>query len=165
MPDLEQAASDQIVEYIRRVFPGHDMARVVAAVLEAEGMHVTVSAPGPDGGADIFAGSGPLGLDSPRICVQVKATAGVEDVKVLRELNGTMQAFGAEQGLLVCWSGVTKAAFKEARQHSFRIRIWDQDDLVRAIYRAYDKLPAEMQAELPLKRVWMLVREDAGGAE
>jgi hypothetical protein len=28
-----------------------------------------------------------------------------------------------------------------------------------AIYRTYEKLPAEIQAELPLKRVWMLVQE------
>jgi len=35
----------------------------------------------------------------------------------------------------------------------------DADDL-EAIYRNYGRLPAEIQAELPLKPVWMLVREE-----
>jgi hypothetical protein len=28
------------------------------------------------------------------------------------------------------------------------------------VYRNYERLPAEIQADLPLKRVWMLVPED-----
>jgi hypothetical protein len=35
---------------------------------------------------------------------------------------------------------------------------------VNAVYRAYEKLDPEIQAELPLKRVWMLVREDVEDA-
>lgn len=35
--DLSQAASDEIIAFIRTRFPDHDMARLVAAVLEAEG--------------------------------------------------------------------------------------------------------------------------------
>jgi restriction system protein len=48
----------------------------------------------------------------------------------------------------------------EARQHTFRIGLWDQSDLVQAIYRTYERLPPDIQAELPLKRVWTLVPED-----
>ena len=40
------------------------------------------------------------------------------------------------------------------------VRLWDSSDLVGAIYRNYERLPAEIQAELPLKRVWMLVVEE-----
>ena len=36
-------------------------------------MWVEVAPPGPDGGVDIVAGSGPMGFDRPRICVQVKS--------------------------------------------------------------------------------------------
>jgi hypothetical protein len=36
----------------------------------------------------------------------------------------------------------------------------DSRDLVKAVYRTYEHLPAEIQADLPLKRVWMLVPED-----
>ena len=40
------------------------------------------------------------------------------------------------------------------------MRLWDSSDLVRAIYQNYDRLPAEIQAELPLKQVWVMVTED-----
>ena len=80
---------------------------------------------------------------------------------VYRTLQGTMQTFKAEQGLLVCWGGFNKVVLAEARQGHFTVRLWDSRDLVEAIYRTYERLPAEIQAELPLKRVWMLVPEEA----
>ena len=72
-----------------------------------------------------------------------------------------MQTFKAEQGLLVCWGGVNKAVLAESRPGHFMVRLWDSRDLVRAICRTYERLPAEIQAELPLKRVWMLVAEES----
>jgi restriction system protein len=158
--DLAQAAQDEVVAYVRAHFQSHDLARLIGAILEAEGYVVKVSPPGPDGGADILAGRGPLGLDSPTLCVQVKATESAADVKIFRELVGTMNSFKADQGLLVCWGGFTQSAKNEARQQSFKVRLWDQSDIVSSIYRVYEKLPPEIQTELPLKRVWMLVRED-----
>jgi restriction system protein len=62
--------------------------------------------------------------------------------------------------LLVSWGGFTRSAQSEARQHFFRLRLWSAKELVEAIYRSYDRLPEEIQAELPLKRVWTLVFED-----
>lgn len=158
--DLAQAASDEITAFIRPRFPGHEMARLVEAVLQAEGYYTQRSAPGPDGGADILAGRGALGLDAPYLCVQVKATEDPADVRIFRELAGTMQSLKANHGLLVCWGGFKQSVLREARAETFRIRLWDQNHLVEAIYRSYDRLPEEIQAELPLKRVWMLVRED-----
>ena len=164
-PDLAQAASDQITAFIRTRFPDHEMARLVEAVLQAEGFHTQRSAPGPDGGADILAGRGALGLDAPYLCVQVKATDEAADVKVFRELAGTMAAFKASQGLLICWGGFKQTVLREARQETFKIRLWDQNDLVQAVYRNYQKLSPEIQAELPLKPVWMLVRESEEGEQ
>ena len=158
--DLAQAAQDAVVAYVRQQFQAHDLARLVAAVLEAEGFVTHVSPPGPDGGADILAARGPLGLDLPTLCVQVKATESSADVKVFRELVGTMDTFKADQGLLVCWGGFTQTLKQEARQKVFKVRLWDQSDFVSAVYRSYDKLSPEIQAELPLKRVWMLAREN-----
>jgi len=160
--DLAQAAHDDVVAHVRDRFQGHDLARLVGAVLEAEGYVVHVSPAGPDGGADILAGRGPLGLDSPSLCVQVKATEAPADVKIFRELVGTMDTFKAEQGLLVCWGGFTRPLVQESRQKIFRVRLWGQGDLVNAVYRTYEKLSPELQSELPLKRVWMRVREEPG---
>ena len=120
-----------------------------------------ISPPGADGGVDILAGRGSLGLDALRLCVQVKSQNSPSDVTVYRTLQGTMQTFKAEQGLLVCWGGVNKVVLVESRQSHFMVRLWDSRDLVRAIYRTYERLPAEIQAELPLTRVWMLVAEES----
>lgn len=158
--DIAQAAQDEIVAYIRKQFQAHELARLVGAILDAEGYVTSVSPPGPDGGADILAGRGALGLDSPTLCVQVKATEATADVKIFRELVGTMDNFKADQGLLVCWGGFKQTLKQEARQKVFKVKLWDQSDIVNAIYRNYEKLSPEIQAELPLKRVWSLVRED-----
>lgn len=160
--DLAQAAHDDVVAFVREEFQAHDLARLVGAILEAEGYVVHVSPPGPDGGADLLAGRGALGLDPPTLCVQVKATESQADVKVFRELVGTMDTFKAEQGLLVCWGGFTRPLEQEARQKVFKVRLWGQTDLVNAIYRNYEKLSPEIQSELPLKRVWMRVRQEPG---
>ena len=50
---------------------------------------------------------------------------------------------------------------RESKQAHFTMRLWDSRDLVKAIYRHYDRLPAEIQADLPLQKVWMLVAEDS----
>ena len=160
LPYLPQLAHDQIVARIQSRFAGHSLTRLVDAVLRSEGWVTTVSPPGPDGGVDILAGSGSLGLASPRLCVQVKSQNSPADVTVYRTLQGTMQTFGADQGLLVCWGGFNQAVLKESKQAHFTVRLWDSGNLVEAIYRHYQRLPEEIQAELPLKRVWMLVPEE-----
>jgi restriction system protein len=157
--DLTLAANDQIVAHIQSRFHGHPLAKLVNAVLVADGWSTKLSPPGPDGGIDIFAGRGPFGLDAPRLCVQVKSQNSPADVTVYRTLQGAMQSYKAEQGLLVCWGGFNKVVLNEAKQSHFTVRLWESRDLVEAVYRTYDRLPAEIQAELPLKRVWMLVQE------
>jgi len=157
--NVEEAARDQIIQHIQRKFAGHDLANLVAEVLEAEGFLTRVSPPGRDGGVDILAGAGPMGFDSPRICVQVKSSQSPVDVMILRELQGILQSYQAEQGLLVSWGGFKTSVTKEAKQSFFNIRLWDSGQLLEAILRNYDKLSDELQAELPLKRCWTLVHD------
>ena len=160
-PDLSQQAHDQIVKRIQTKFSGHDLTDLVNAVLRADGWVTKVSPPGPDGGVDILAGRGPLGLDEPRLCVQVKSQASPVGVEVYRALQGSMQTFNAQQGLLVSWGDFNKAVRAEGRSGHFSVRLWDSNDLVKAIYRTYERLPEEVQAELPLKRRWILVPEES----
>lgn len=158
--DLDQAAHDQIVAHIQSRFSGHGLSRLVEAVLRADGWVTKLSPPGADGGIDILAGRGSLGLDQPHLCVQVKSQPSPVDVTVFRTLQGSMQSFKAEQGLLVAWGGYNKAVQSESKQGHFTVRLWESRDLVEAIYRNYEKLPAEIQADLPLKRVWVLIHEE-----
>ena len=71
-----------------------------------------------------------------------------------------MQNFEANQGLLVSWGGFNKAVEKEVRLSFFSVRLWDANDLIEAIFKNYDRLPEELQSELPLKRIWVLVIEE-----
>jgi len=154
--DLEQIAEDGIRYRIATVFKGHRLSALVGALLETQGYRAVVSPPGADGGVDILAGKGPLGFDSPRLVVQVKSQDSAVDVGVLRELQGVMRQFGAEQGLLVAWGGVTKTLAREAQRLFFEIRIWDSGDVIRALQQDYEALSEDMKADLPLKRIWTL---------
>lgn len=154
--DIEQHARDQIVGYIGRKFRSHDLTRLVEAVLRAQGFITRRSDPGPDGGVDILAGTGPMGFELPRICVQVKSSDSPADVSVYRGLKGTMQSFGAEQGLLMSWGGFKESVRREAQTDFSRVRLWDSNDLLDAVIAVYEGLGEEMQAELPLKRVWTM---------
>lgn len=157
---IAEQARDRVVENIARDFKGHDLARLTGAILKAQGYEVKVSPPGPDGGVDVLAGRGGLGFEAPRICVQVKSGVTRTDVNVLRGLRGAMDSFGADYGLLVSWGGFTKPLRREARQAHFKIRLWNQGDLVDALFDVYDKLPADIRAELPLERIWVPVQSD-----
>lgn len=159
--DIAQLAHDQVVAHIQTQFSGHGLAALVEAILRAEGWQTRLSPPGVDGGVDILAGRGSLGLEPPRVAVQVKSQTSPTDVNVYRNLQGAMQTFKADHGLLVCWGGFNRAVLAEARTSHFAVRLWDSNDVVQALYRNYDKLPAEMQAAVPLKRTWMLVLEDS----
>ena len=156
--DIQRQADDQIIDFISRKFRGHDLTRLVQGVLEAQGCTVRSSPPGADGGVDLVAGQGPMGFGAPRICVQVKSGNDPVDVTVLRELQGVMKNYGADQGLLVSWGGFKNTVLREARQLFFGVRLWDQSDLVRNIQEHYKHFPDDIQAELPMKRTWVLVR-------
>jgi len=155
-PDIEEAARDQIRTKIAETFKGHDLTVLVTVVLEAEGFVCAPSVGGADGGVDIVAGRGLLGMESPRLIVQVKSGGQVSD-QIVRDLLGAMQHVGnAEQGLLVAWDGVSGPARQSLLRERFRVRLWTAEDVVDAVLRVYTKLPESVRADLPLRRVWML---------
>jgi len=162
--DIEQIAKDQIIAHIQKHFKGHELARLIQAILEAEGYTTYLSPPGPDQGIDILAAQGTLGFETPRLCVQVKSSENTLSTNVLRELIGTMSNISAEQGLLVSWGGFKHTTEKEARNSFFKVRLWDSEDIMRAVFKNYDKLPEEIQTALSLKRIWMLVPDGDEGS-
>lgn len=158
--DIEEYARDQIVKHVGAKFKGHNLARLVEAILRAQGYVTRSSPPGPDGGIDILAAAGSLGFDKPRVCVQVKSSSFPTDVKVVRELRGVMSKVGAEQGLLVAWGGFNPQATQEAKDAFFSIRLWDQGALLEEIFKYYERFEDTLKAELPLKKIWGLVIEE-----
>lgn len=158
--DLEERGRDLIAQVISRKFQGHDLTRLVDALLKAQGYTTFRSPPGPDKGIDILAAPEPLGFGQPRICVQVKSGDTPVDSPTLNQLIGAMQNVHADQGLLVSWGGFKSSVDKEIPAQFFRVRVWDQKVLIDELLAHYDKLDADLRAELPLKQVWTVAVDD-----
>lgn len=82
----------------------------------------------------------------------------------LDQLVGTMQHVEADQGLLVCWGGFKPTILREIPRLFFKVRLWDQNDLIDQLLANYDKLHDDIRAEIPLKRIWTVAaaEEDEG---
>jgi restriction system protein len=160
--DVQEQADDQINARIAQEFAGHEMAVLVEAILRAQGMVTWRSPEGADGGIDVLAGAGPLGMDHPRIAVQVKSSDSAIGAGVVRELQGVIARLQADQGLLVAWGGLTQPADREVRQQFFQVRVWNAADIRRELLTVYDHLPGEIRAKVPLKQIWVLAADDEG---
>jgi restriction system protein len=160
--DLELLARAKIAKTIIQKFKGHGLARLVDAILRAQGYATYLSPGGPDRGIDILASPGPLGFGNPRICVQVKSGDMPVDSPTLSQLVGSMQTVQADQGLLVSWGGFKSSIDREIPAQFFRVRLWDQDDLVDALLDNYERLDEDLQADIPLKRIWTVAEVESG---
>ncbi|ETT25600.1 restriction endonuclease [Rhodococcus rhodochrous ATCC 21198] len=160
VPTLE-TIRDRVRTHVSENFKGHRLSELVADILRVRGFVCDVSPPGPDQGVDILAGSGPLGLDSPTLIVEVKSEEGQIKAPVVRGLQGAMLSNRSDQGLLVAWGGITKDAKREIRTDRLTMRVWDADDVLDQLFDVYEQLPEETRRAIPLKRAWVL-DEEAG---
>ncbi len=160
--DVVEAARDVIRSFVIENFKGHKLADLTAAILEARGLTCVVSPPGPDKGIDILAGSGPLGLDEPRIVVQCKSEVSPVGSEVVQKLLGAIGGVtGAQHGLLVAFGGINGPAKQVLNNQQFRVKVWDTDELIDHLLDVFEKLDEDVASEIPLQRVWTL----SGGLE
>lgn len=158
--DIQEIANQQIISLVKSEFSGHALAELVAEILQIEGYTTKVSPPGPDRGVDILAAGGTLGLGEDSICVQVKSGDGPANTDVVLKLSGSIAHNQAQTGLLVSIGGVTAPAQKELDNSFFKLRLWQMQDLLNALFRNYDKLSDKTRAKLPLKQIWIPVSEE-----
>ena len=158
--DLEALVQDQIAQAIAAKFKGHSLTLLVEAILKAQGYTTYRSPEGADGGVDILAGTGALGFGEPRLCVEVKSGETPIDRPTVDKLLGAVTKFGAQEGLFVSWSGFKTNVQKEMAPSFFKIRLWTQKELLEALFANYDRLDADIKAELPLKQVWMVAAQE-----
>lgn len=154
---LAEVAQDEIAKKLQEDFKGHGLSELVEALLVAEGFKCRNSPPGADGGVDVLAGMGPLGMDSPKLVVQVKSQNGAVSDTVLQQLNGAIHRYQADQALLVTFGGVTAPARAYLEAQYFNIRVWTIEDILQSIYKHYPYLDAQMKSRLPLKQIWVPV--------
>lgn len=158
--DVQDLARDQIANLILARFKGHGLAQLVSDLLRAEGFSTKTSPPGADGGVDILAGKGGLGLESPRIVVQVKSSNEPTDAPTVRQLQGVVARFGADYGLFVSWGGYKPTVDRETAHDHFRIRLWTAKEVIDGVLEHYDRLSPETRTLLPLRRIWALAPDE-----
>jgi restriction system protein len=158
-----QAIRDRVQNHVIENFKGHKLTYLVADILRAKGFTCDVSPEGPDGGVDILVGSGPLGLDEPKLVVEVKSEESQVTALVVRGLQGAISTQGASQGLLIAWGGLNGPAQSEIKRDRLKIRVWEADQVLDQLFDVYEHLPEATQRLIPLKRVWALDEDETNG--
>ncbi|HTL89483.1 MAG TPA: restriction endonuclease [Leptolyngbya sp.] len=146
----EQAIEDRIVR-----LQWDQVQELCAGILRAMGYRTTVSPRGSDRGVDVFASPDGLGLEEPRIFVEVKhrpnSSMGSQDI---RSFIGGRSA--SDRCLYVSTGGYTKEARYEADRSSIPITLLGIVELRKLFVDNYEKLDEEVKSLIPLKRIHVL---------
>ncbi len=134
------------------------MQHLVAGVLRAMGYRTTVAEAGPDRGVDIFASPDGLGLEEPRIFVEVKHRAAQMGSKEIRSFVGGRRK--GDKCLYVSTAGFSKDAHYEADRAEVALQLITLPKLRQLVVDYYEKLDPETRALVPLRRLyWPMPRQ------
>jgi restriction system protein len=128
------------------------MQELVAGILRAMGYHTTVSADGSDRGVDVFASPDGLGLQEPRIFVEVKHRTGAMGADVLRSFLGGRRS--GDRCLYVSTGGFTKEARYEADRANIPLTLITLPKLRELLLQHYERLDPTARALVPLQRLY-----------
>lgn len=131
-----------------------EVQELIAGLLRAMGYKTMVSPRGPDRGRDIIASPDGLGLEDPRIVVEVKHRAGQIGSREIRSFLGGLRQGQGVKGLYVSTGGFSKDAKYEAERSNIPITLIDLDMLVDLIIQYYDSFDIETKAFLPLMKIY-----------
>lgn len=129
------------------------MQSLVAGILRAMGYRTKVSSGGGDRGKDVIASPDGLGLEQPRIFVEVKHRKGQMGAPEIRQFIGGRHAQN-DRCLFVSTGGFTTEAKYEAERSSVPLTLIDSDDLVELLVEYYEKTDAETRTLVPLRRTY-----------
>ncbi len=129
-----------------------EMQELVAGILRGMGYKTRIAAKGPDRGCDVFASPDGLGLEEPRIKVEVKHRNGSMGADMVRSFTGGLRT--GDKGLYVSTGGFSKEAKYEADRSSIPLTLIDSDELVRLIVQYYDNFDTDTKALIPLKKIY-----------
>ena len=152
--DIIESTRDFILKELSRQLKGYALEDFVADLLRAMGYRTIVSPHGGDSGIDITAYKDEL---PPRILVQVKSQDGDIKEATIQSLKGAMRE--GDYGLFVTLSNYTQNARKYLNSTPI-IRGINGTELVDLILKYYEELSDKYQKMIPLKRVYIPVREE-----
>ncbi len=130
-----------------------EMEQLTAAILRAMGYKTRVMPIGPDRGVDVLASPDGLGLEEPRIKVQVKhrsgTSIGAEDIRGF--LGGLREG---DKALYVSSGGFTREAKYEADRSIIPLTLLGLDELASLIVSHYESFDIEGRVLMPLVKVF-----------
>lgn len=131
------------------------LQHLVAGILRAMGYRTTVHEAGADRGVDVFASPDGLGLQEPRIFVEVKHRKGKIGAPDVRSFLGGRNT--ADRCLFVSTGGFTKDARYEADRSNVPLRLLTLSDLQELLVLHYEGLDTQTRTLVPLRRVYVVI--------
>lgn len=126
-----------------------EMEELAAVILQAMGYRARVTPVGPDRGVDVIASPDGLGLQEPRIKVEVKhrpnTPMGSNEIRSF--LGGLRQG---DKGLYISTGGFTKDAKYEADRANVPLTLIDIDFLAQLVEQNYDRFDGDGKAMIPM---------------
>lgn len=158
--DIKAQAANEIQQYLRKLNP-YAFQDLVAALFRAMGYQTPyIAKKGADHGIDIVLHQDPLGVNVPRIKVQVKHyPEGKVAADVIQRLVGTLH-HSEDVGIVVTSGSFTTQAKFEARDTHKPIRIIDGDELIFLWKEYYSRMPEEDKKLLPIEPIYFLKHEE-----
>jgi restriction system protein len=151
LEDIESRAREFIKDKISAL-DWDEMQHLVAGLLRTMGYKTRVSPAGGDRGKDIVASPDGLGLEQPRIVVEVKhRSKSIGSQEIRSYLGGRHKD---DRGLYVSTGGFSKDAKYEAERASIPLTLMDIDDLVGLVIENYEKIDMETRGLLPLTKIY-----------
>lgn len=129
-----------------------EMEAFVACILRGMGYRARVSPKGPDRGRDVEASPDGLGLEEPRIRVEVKHREAKMGSQEVRAFLGALRP--GDKGLYVSTGGFTREAMYEAERSQVPASLVDLDRLAELYVEFYEELSPEDRRLVPLRRVY-----------
>jgi len=150
--DSVESRSLEFIKDMLAQLDANEMEEFVAGLLRALGYKTQVSPIGPDRGQDILASPDYLGLEDPRVVVEVKHRKGSIGSQDIRSFLGGRHP--NDKGLYVSTGGFTKDARYEADRASIPLKLMTSDDLVKLLVQHYESLDLETRSMVPLRKVY-----------
>jgi restriction system protein len=136
-----------------------ELQELVAGILRAMGYKTRISAKGADRGVDIFASPDGLGLQEPRIFVEVKHRSEATGAPAIRPFLGGRKT--TDRCLYVSSGGFTKDGRYEAERSTIPVTLVDLPALRDLVLDHYERLDEAVRRLVPLTKIyWPLADEE-----
>ena len=138
IPDTHELIKDKIL-----TLSDEEMEQLAAVILRAMGYRTRVTPRGPDGGVDVLASPDGLGLEEPRIKVEVKHRSATVGAPEIRSFLGGLRE--GDSALYISTGGFTRDASAEAAHSNFPLTLLGLDDVATLTVEHYENFDDEGQ--------------------